>query len=125
MARRSIDVVDDDGSIGTISVSADPPSLTRGSGAQTVALTIHVVGQVDTPEGTVVVVNLGTDRGTLSANSVNVTLGKHPDRDPAIDPTQSNDSHGPGSPGTATLTLTADQVDCRRNGQRHCFGRDV
>ena len=106
-----IDVVDDDASIGTISVSSDPPSLTRGGGAQTVKLTVHVVGQVDTPEGTVVVVNLATDRGTLSASSVNVTLGKHPDRDPAIDPTQSNDSHGPGSPGTANLTLTADEVD--------------
>ncbi len=106
----TIGIVDDDVSMGTLSVSSAPPSLTKGSGAQSVKLTIHVVGQTDTPEGTTVAVNLSTDAGTLSANVVTVTLGKHPDQNPDTYRTQSNDGPGPGDPGISTLTLTADEV---------------
>ena len=108
-----IAVLDNDATIGSISVSSDPPSLTKDGGAQTVTLTVHVVGQPETPAGTTVVVNLATadGRGTLGANSVNVVLGNHPDQDPATYPTQSNDSHGVGTAGTTTLSFTADEVN--------------
>ena len=102
-----IDVVDDDATIGEIKVAAAPPSITVGSGSNTVNLTIDVIGQTDTPAGTVVVVDLATDEGMLSTDAVTVTLGNHPNQDPETYRTQTNDGGGVGTRGTATLTVDA------------------
>ncbi len=103
----SIGIVDDDATIGEIKIAAAPPSVTVGSGSNTVNLTIDVIGQTDTPAGTVVTVSLSTDAGTLSADAVTVTLGKHPNQVPETYRTQTNDGGGVGTRGTATLTVDA------------------
>ena len=103
----TIDIVDDDATIGEISISAAPPSITVGSGSNTVNLTINVIGQTDTPAGTVVVVDLATDAGVLSTDAVTVTWGNHPNQDPETYRTQTNDGGGVGTRGTATLTVDA------------------
>ncbi|MYD61311.1 MAG: T9SS type A sorting domain-containing protein [Gemmatimonadetes bacterium] len=103
-----IDVVDDDASMGTLSVAAAPPSLTQGSGAQTVVLTVKVtLASPDTPIPDAVVVNVGTDKGTLAANTVTITgIKKHVDHDPA---TRKAD-------GTAKVNLTLTEGEVNAGG---------
>ncbi len=97
-----IDVIEDDGTVGEIKISAAPPSVTVGTGSQTVNLTVNVIGQTDTPEGTQVVVNLATTSGSLSPDVVTVTLTNDPNKDPATYRTQTRTGAHRGS---ATLTV--------------------
>ena len=109
----SIKVLDNDGTIGEIKIAAAPPSVTVGSTANSVKLTIDVVGLVDTPAGTKVTVSLATEGGLVSPDKVTVTLGKHPNQDPETYRTQTNDGNlvagstifGVGTRGTAYLTV--------------------
>ncbi len=100
----SIDIVDDEPSTGTIKITAAPPSLTVGTGSNTVTLTINVIGQTDTPEGTLVTVSLSTDAGTLDNDNVVVKLTNDPNKDPATYKTQTRTG---ADRGTAKLTVTA------------------
>lgn len=100
----TITVLDDDTTVGEVKISAAPPSLTVGSGSQTVNLTVNVIGQTDTPEGTMVTVSLSTDAGTLSTDMVTVTLTNDPNKDPATYRTQTRTGAHRGS---ATLTVDA------------------
>ncbi len=104
----TIDVVDDDASMGTLSVTAAPPSLTMGSGAQTVVLTVKVVlASPDTENPGSLVVNVATDKGTLSANTVTITsITKHVDHDPA---TRKAD-------GTAKVNLNLTEAEINAGG---------
>lgn len=98
-----IDVIEDDGTVGEIKISAAPPSVTVGTGSQVVNLTVNVIGQTDTPEGTTVVVNLATTPGSsLSPDMVTVTLTNDPNKDPATYRTQTRTGAHRGS---ATLTV--------------------
>lgn len=100
----TIKVLDDDTTVGEVKISAAPPSLSVGSGSQTVNLTVNVIGQTDTPEGTMVTVSLSTDAGTLSPDMVTVTLTNDPNEDPATYRTQTRTGAHRGS---ATLTVDA------------------
>ena len=102
----SIDVVDDDASLGTLSFSAiSPPSATLNGGAQDLTLTVKVwLASPDTPIPNPLVVNVSTDKGTLASSTVSITnIRKHPDHDPA---TRKAD----GSK-TVVLSLAAGDVD--------------
>ena len=103
----TISVRDNDATVGEIKISAAPPSVSVGSGSNTVNLTIDVIGQVDTPAGTQVTVTLATEGGSLSTTKVTVTLGNHPNQNPDTYRTQTNDGGGVGTRGTATLTVNA------------------
>ncbi len=110
-----IKVLDEDSTVGEIKIAVAPPSVTVGSTANSVKLTIDVVGQTDTPTGTKVTVSLATDKGKLSSDQagdnviteVVVTLGKNPTQVPATYRTQTNDGNGDGTRGTAYLTVDA------------------
>ena len=99
-----VDIVDDDASLGTFTVTSAPPSVTLGSGDQDVTLTVKVVlAAADTPIPNPLVVNVATDKGTLASSTVSITnIRQHPDHDPA---TRLADGSG-----TVVLSLTADEA---------------
>ena len=104
--RKDITVLDEDSTFGEVKIAAAPPSVTVGTTGNSVALTIDVVGQADTPAGTMVTVTLALDPdygGTLSTDKVTVTLGNHPNQDPTTYRTQTNNANGVR--GKATLTV--------------------
>ncbi len=102
----SIDVVDDDASLGTLSFSAiSPPSATLNGGAQNLTLTVKVwLASPDTPIPNPLVVNVATNKGKLASSTISITnIKKNVDFDPA---TRKADGSG-----KVVLSLAADDVD--------------
>ena len=117
-----IAVVDDDPFMGTITVTASPPSATLNGGPQTITLKVKaVLSDKEVNEGAVIVTLTTKDnRGTLSLASVPLILRKNPDKVPATvgaegtsgakftiigDPQASNKNI------SVTLTLASEDVD--------------
>ena len=100
-----IEIADDDTSLGTFSVTSAPPSVTLGSSAQALTLTVKVVlASPDTEIPSSLVVNVKADKGTLVANTVTITgIKKNVDKDPTT-------TNAEGT-GTVVLDLTADDAN--------------
>ena len=78
-----IDIVDDDGSVGTISITSSPASATLNGGSQTLNLSVKAVLSDKEVEQGAVTVTLTTNKGTLSHSSVPLILRKNPDKVPS------------------------------------------
>ena len=104
-----IDIVDDDTSLGTLSITSAPASATLNGGAQTLAVKVTVwLATPETPIPNPLVVNVATDKGTLASSTVSITnIRKHPDHDPA---TRRAD-------GNATVNLSLDAADVNAAGE--------
>ena len=129
----SIKVLDDDTSIGTLSISAaSPPSVTQGSGAQMVTLTVRGALKDKEEETGTVVVTVTTDKGMFPNNAMSamVTVSMKDNVDLVPDSTApvgtakinlSLAAADVASEGTITVNVSADMYD---SGSRNIPIRD-
>ena len=104
----AIDILDDDASLGSLSVTSAPPSATLNGGAQDLTLTVKVtLASPDTPIPNPLVVNVTTSKGTLASSTVSITnTKKDANKDPAVT----------NAVGTATVVLSLAAGDVNAAG---------